>query len=40
MHAVVTPFLAVRELTQPITDDNERDYDALVRMALLDNRPP
>jgi hypothetical protein len=35
MHAVVTPFLALCELTQSLTDDNERDYDALVRMALL-----
>jgi hypothetical protein len=35
MHAVVTPFPALCELTQSLTDDNERDYDALVRMALL-----
>jgi len=35
MHAVVTPFLVLCELTQSLTDDNERDHDALVRMALL-----
>jgi hypothetical protein len=35
MHAVVASFLAVRDLTQPLADDDDRAYDALVKMASL-----
>ncbi|MDB5788606.1 MAG: hypothetical protein JWQ50_8521 [Caballeronia mineralivorans] len=34
MHAVVASFLVVRDLTQPLADD-DRAYDALVKMASL-----
>jgi hypothetical protein len=36
MHAVAASFLAVRDLTQPLAnDDDDRAYDALVKMASL-----
>jgi len=35
MHAVVASFLVVRDLTQPLADDDDRAYDALVKMVSL-----